>query len=188
MSTLHQNRLIRVFKKFLGVDIQEKDYPTIYLNLLEANFKDLGIGKSKDNEKYTNEDYIYLTIFNAGTGMRAEIGNDLPNWLTEKESKPSIDMKERLNFTDGLNKDVKRTSRLIPNKTMYLTKIRHLKIYVLQEMIDTSIGRFIERLMKVKGLKKKILLTFDFTEEEYYGKSTDKNSSLLNRFEVMRKP
>ena len=174
MTNLYQNRLVRVFKEFLGLEIQEKDYSTIYLNLLEANLKDIDLGKFKDNEKYTNEDYVYLTIFNAVTGLSAELGNDLLNKLLEKELKSSSDLKERVDFMILQDKDSKRKPRLVPNKTTYLSKIRRLKIRVIQEMIDDSIDRFVERLMKLKGLKQKITLAFDFTEEEYYGKSIDK--------------
>ena len=174
MPILYQNRLVRVFNEFLGLGVQEKDYSTIYLNLLEANLKDIDLGKFKDNEKYSNEDYIYLTIFNAVTGMSAELGNDLLNRLLEKELKSSVDMRERVDFMNFQDNDSKRKSRLVPNKTTYLSKIRRLKIRIIQKMIDNSIDRFIERLMKVKGLKQKITLAFDFTEEEYYGKQIDK--------------
>jgi len=174
MTILYQNRLAKVFKEILGLEIQEKDYSTIYLNLLEANLKDIDLGKFKDNEKYANEDYIYLTIFNAVTGMSAELGNDLLNHLMEKELKSSVDMRERVDFMILQNKNSKRKPRLVPNKTTYLSKIRRLKIQNIQKMIDNSIDRFIKRLMKIKGLKQKIILAFDFTEEEYYGKLIDK--------------
>jgi len=180
MQILYQNRLVKVFNEFLGLGVQEKDYPTIYLNLLEANLKDIDLGKFKVNEKYANEDYIYLTIFNAVTGMSAELGNDLLNKLLEKELKSSVDMHERVDFMSVFNKGSKRTSRLVPNKTTYLAKIRNVKVHDIQVMIDNSIDRFIERLMKLKGLIRKITLAFDFTEEEYYGK-------LINEYVVKGK-
>lgn len=178
MPNKNKRKIDQIFQDELEPIILDKKRRIDYLNILETILQDFHLGTYKPNERYNDEDYKNLAIFLALYEYSADIGCDLLQELLEEENQEKIDENITAIKSNDEEFENKKKARLVPNKTTFLAKIRELSLQKIQELIYKSIKRAVKRFVTTVKPNTKILLAFDFTEEEYYG---ELNGEYINK-------
>lgn len=149
----------------LREDLWLNEFKKIAVSLSEP----ISLGCFAPQSSYQKEDYLEMATFLSVNGLSADQGCDLFNKLRIKLRILENEIFLKSASSTGFKLPRKNQTRLVPNKTCFLERVREQSIEDLEVEWNHCMKGLLKFLKKKAKLKGKVRIAFDYHEVPFYG-------------------